>query len=644
MAVIAFMAITYRAYAQNWHETTKVVASDRAETDWFGRAVSISGHFAIVGAYLKDNENADQNFILDEGAAYIYEKDMFGTWNQIQKIVASDKNEFDWFGCSVGISGDYVIVGAYVEDEDITGGNTMDAAGAAYIFEKDGSGNWIEVQKIVASDRFFNDSFGFSVGISNDYAIVGATNNNALGAAYMFERDNQGNWNEVQKITGDIIYAGEFGYSVSIHENHVIIGAPYEREEDDQGMLINWSVGASYIFERNGSGVWNRADKLVAPNREADDHFGNAVSISGDYVIIGSHWEDEDASESDSLFRAGAAYMYERDDSNNWNLAKKIISTDRAEYDEFGFSVSISGDMAAISAPFKNFDDGGSTHFTAGSIYMYKRNDSGNWEEIAKLTASDRNDTDHFGIAVSISGNYVIAGAYYESEDASGENTLIQSGSAYIFSYCSEVENNLTETICKDDSVLLGGQYQFNSGTYYDTLRASTGCDSVVITELTVIVIDTTITLVGTTLTVAEIEASYQWIDCNAEQIIPGETNKSFTFNAEGSYAVEISKNGCIDTSSCHVISVLGITKNDFGTMIKVFPNPTSNYINIGLGKVFNDFDLQVVNMVGDVVMRKHYDQQKHILLNFRDLPSGLYFIQLKSKEKKVFIRVVKNR
>jgi len=644
MAVIAFMAITDGVYAQNWHETTKVVASDRDFYDWFGWSVSISGHTAIVGAYLKDNEDADINFLLDEGAAYIYDKDMHGNWKQTQKIVASDKDENNWFGCSVGISGDYIIVGAYVEDEDASGGNTMMSAGAAYIFQRDSSGQWTEVQKIVASDRDLNDYFGFSAAISGDYAIIGANRDDVLGAAYIFKRDAQGVWIESQKIKGDFIYGSEFGYSLAIDEKYVIVGAPYEREEDDQGMLLQWSVGAAYVFEKDGSEVWNRVNKLTAPNREEYDNFGNAVDISGDYAIVGSHWEDENASESDSLFRSGAAYMYERDESNNWTLAEKIAPSDRTELDEFGFSVGISGSMAAIGAPYKDYDDDGTEHFLVGSTYIFERNNSGSWEEMARLISSDWSDFDNFGIAVGISGNYAISGAYYEMEDASGENSMIQSGSAYVFSYCSTVENNLTKTICNDDSILLGGQYQFNSGTYYDTLRASTGCDSVITTELSIMVIDTTVTLMGTTLTATETEASYQWIDCNTNQIIPGESDISYTFNNEGSYAIKISKNGCIDTSYCHTIRVLGIVENEFETDIKVFPNPTDKYININLGKVFSEFDVQVINLAGNVVLNRHYDQQKIISLNLRELPLGLYFIQIKTMEKQAHIRVVKNR
>ena len=224
------------------------------------------------------------------------------------------------------------------------------------------------------------------------------------------------------------------------------------------------------------------------------------------------------------------------------------------------------------------------------------------------------------------------------------ENTIIQSGSAYLFSYCSTVENNLSETICDGDSILLGGQYQFSSGTYYDTLLASTGCDSVVITDLTVMVIDTTVTLVGATLTAEETDATYQWIDCSTSQIIPGESDKSYTFSSAGSYAVEITSNGCIDTSNCHVINVLGIPENAFGTNISVYPNPANQFVNIDLGRVYNDLDAQIVNVTGNIVLHKHFEKQRNVQLDLGSLSNGLYFIQLRTNKKNAFIRVVKNR
>ena len=128
------------ASAQTWNEAIKAVASDRAAGDEFGDSVSISGDYAIVGAYEEDEDASGGSTQADAGSAYIFERDGLGNWTQAQKLTASDRAAGDFFGWSVSISGDYAIVGAYGEDEDASGANTQNSAGSAYIFERDGTG------------------------------------------------------------------------------------------------------------------------------------------------------------------------------------------------------------------------------------------------------------------------------------------------------------------------------------------------------------------------------------------------------------------------------------------------------------------------------------------------------------------------
>ena len=185
-----------RAATGNWTQAQKLTASDRAAFDYFGHSVSISGDYAIVGAYGESEDASGANYQDAAGSAYIFERDGSGNWTQAQKLTASDRAAFDWFGYFVSISGDYAIVGAYAEDEDASGANTQSLAGFAYIFERDGLGNWTQAQKLTASDRAAGDWFGSSVSISGDYAIVGANREDedasgantqtAAGSAYIF--------------------------------------------------------------------------------------------------------------------------------------------------------------------------------------------------------------------------------------------------------------------------------------------------------------------------------------------------------------------------------------------------------------------------------------------------------------------------
>nr|AIA13839.1 FG-GAP repeat [uncultured bacterium] len=229
----------------NWGEVKKILASDKEERDRFGHSVSINDDTAIVGANSEDagGDNA--------GAAYIFERNQGGAdnWGEVKKLLASDKEPFDVFGESVSISGDTVIVGALFED----GGASE--AGAAYIFARNqgGANNWGEVKKLLASDSEANDEFGWSVAINGDAVIVGAhledEGGSEAGAAYIFTRNQGGadNWGEVKKLLASDIEVGDlFGNSVAISGDTVIVGSPFHDESET-------NAGAAYIFTVSGS-------------------------------------------------------------------------------------------------------------------------------------------------------------------------------------------------------------------------------------------------------------------------------------------------------------------------------------------------------------------------------------------------------
>jgi len=437
--------------AQSWNEVQKIVASDRDTSDQFGRFVSISGNYAIVGAYSEDEDAAGGSPMSDAGSAYMFERDGGGNWNQVQKIVASDRAVGDQFGLSVSISGNYAIVGAWQEDP---GG--ISNAGSAYVFERDGGGNWNEVQKIEASDRAVDDWFGSSVSISDTYAIVGAffedhnaaggSFMDAAGSAYVFERDGGGSWNQVQKIVASDRFAGDFfGNSISISGNYAIVAAA----------LADGFFGSAYVFERDGGGNWNQVQKIFASDRAWNDVFGGTVSISGNYAIVGAYLEDEDPAGGSTLDRAGSAYVFERNGGGTWNQVQKIVASDRAVDDRFGVSVSISDSHAIVGAYWEDHDAaGGSWMDFAGSAYVFERDVSGNWNQVQKIVASDRAADDWFGRSVSISGSYAIVGAYQEDHDVAGGSPMSLAGSAYLFEWGAPVLTPafLADTVCLGDS------------------------------------------------------------------------------------------------------------------------------------------------------------------------------------------------
>jgi hypothetical protein len=478
-------------YAQNWNEVTKVVASDRAYKDEFGYSVHISGTYAIVGARIEDEDEFGLNTLNDAGSAYILERDSNGTWIEVQKIVPSDRDVGQAFGEAVGISGNIAMVGAPGNDLDASGSNYLQNAGAAYVFIRDSAGVWNEMQKVVALDRGFDDVFGSRLAISGDRAIIGAfrededanggsTMSNS-GSAYIFEMDSGGVWNQVQKIVAaDRAIEDTYGWAVDIAGDFAIVGSRGD-DEDTTGMNYMIFSGSAYIYERDSTASWNQSQKITASDREPGARFGFAVNVDENICIVGAIREGAASSVNDSL--AGAAYLYQRDSLGTWIESQKLTASDRTAFDEFGSSVAIEGDWAIVGAVEEDEDNTGSNYQSdAGSAYLFKKDSIGVWNEIQKITASDRQAGDLFGNPVAISGLNIIVGVFQEEHDLNGGNPLDRAGSAYIYSKDCFVSQIFNVTAC-DSYLSQSGNYLWtSSGTYMDTIQGAPGCGNIPIT------------------------------------------------------------------------------------------------------------------------------------------------------------------
>jgi phage gpG-like protein len=336
-------------------------------------------------------------------------------WSQRAKIKASDRQSSDRFGESVAISsdGNYAIVGARYED---TGAAN---AGSAYIFTRSGT-SWSQQAKIQASDRQATDYFSISVAISSDgtTVIVGAfqedTGGSNAGAAYIFTRSGT-SWSQQAKIQASEIQADDrFGQSVSISSDGNY--AIIGANGDDDG--VN-NAGAAYIFTRSGTS-WSQQAKIQASDRQSSDYFGGNVAISGDGAtsIVGVFFKSTGGS------TAGAAYIFTRS-GTSWSQQAKILASDTQAFDRFGQSVSISGDGATVIVGASGEDTAATE---AGAAYIFTRSGT-SWSQQAKIQAPDAETEDRFGASVGISsdGTTVIVGASWEDTGAT------QAGAAYIF-------------------------------------------------------------------------------------------------------------------------------------------------------------------------------------------------------------------
>ncbi len=322
--------------------------------------------------------------------------------NESQKLTALDAEAFDEFGRSVAVDGDVAIVGVSKSDD------AGRFSGSAYVFRNSG-GVWSEEQKLTASDAEDLDEFGFSVDVSGNVVIVGARMENDRGAAYVF-RFNGTTWVEEQKITnGTGGIDDEFGFAVGVDGDTAAIGA----------LLAGVSgTGLVQVFRESGS-VWSLEQELTASDAEFNDNFGNSLSLAGDVLLVGAQ-KDDDACPADPFCDSGAAYIFRRS-GTVWSEEDKLTASDAFDGDSFGFSVGVDGGVAVIGA--RADDDAGSL---SGAAYVF-RESGGVWSEEQKLTATDAVGSDAFGSSVGISGQVVVVGA--TGDDDLGSS----SGSLYVF-------------------------------------------------------------------------------------------------------------------------------------------------------------------------------------------------------------------
>jgi predicted amidohydrolase len=290
------------------------------------------------------------------------------------------------------------------------------------------SGAWsltyLEQAKLLASDKNSADQFGFSVAASSDgnTVIIGAINTDTSpstnsGAAYVFTRSGT-TWSQQQKlVASDYGSSDNFGRSVAISSdgNTVLVGSPL----DDTPFT---NAGSAYVFTRSGS-TWTEQQRLSPSDVGNSDKFGTSVALSsdGDTAIAGSPEEDDSGTLTN-----GAAYVFTRSGST-WTQQQKLLASDKADVDFFGWSVALSsdGNTAAIGAIAVNT----SPYVNNGAAYIFTRSGS-TWTEQQKLTASDAQSDEQLGYSIDLSndGNTVLIGAYLESTSPLSEN-----GAAYVF-------------------------------------------------------------------------------------------------------------------------------------------------------------------------------------------------------------------
>ena len=267
--------------------------------------------------------------------------------------------------------------------------------------------------KIVPEDLAAGDHFGYAVDIDAGTAVASAPNHDELaadaGAVYVYDRSGVF-WNEQAKLFASNGAAGDyFGYAVALDGDTLVVGAPFANPAASES-------GTAYIFVRSGS-VWTEQAILAPSLAAADDHFGSAVSISGDTVIVGAPNRDRGM-----VTDAGAAFVFVRS-GTVWTEEQKIQALDGAPMDFFGTAVAVDANRALIGAVQ---GQGGSGNPDTGAAYLYERTGT-TWALADKFADGDGATGDLYGAGVSVAGDWLSIGA--PNNNAGGTNA----GAAFMF-------------------------------------------------------------------------------------------------------------------------------------------------------------------------------------------------------------------
>jgi hypothetical protein len=378
-------------------QVAKLVASDGQSFDYFGHAVALDGDALVIGAPLKDIQAPSS------GAAYVFERSA-GRWQQTARLVLSNPSNYAYFGWSVAVEGETIVIGARGGD------GIVPDSGAAFVFQRTG-GIWSEIAKLSADDGVGGDYFGESLAISGSTVVVGASRDDGAGtdsgSVYLF-REVNGTWQQIAKLTPNDGERGDaFGRSVAIDSNRVLVGTPYD---DDLGV----DSGACYLFQEQG-GQWHQVVKLTAGDDFPwTDQFGASLAIEGDSIVVGSPYHDFYGSSS------GAVFVFRKQD-DDWVQDVLLRSAAARPQSYFGRSLDIYQGQVVVGETWGNLAGPRS-----GTAILFQESDSG-WRQVGAFADRDPADSDYFGYSVAIGASTVVSGARFDDELG------WKSGSASIF-------------------------------------------------------------------------------------------------------------------------------------------------------------------------------------------------------------------
>lgn len=455
-----FLCSTMTLPGQSWDLMQKLGSSDQEPGDNLGISVAISGSYMIAGAWWEERPGTPEVGLTSAGAAYLYKLQSNGTWVQTQKLESPHREILGYYGFYVAMAGDYAMVGAFNEDHDETV-NAGANAGLVYAYHRNANDVWVLDDSLKIESKGNNEYFGVCIAMTEDYALIGADGydydeaganfmDNA-GAAFLFKRQPNNQWEQVRQfVAHDRAPADQFGRNLDIDKRGLVIGA-FHKDQD----FGTFQTGAAYAFtcgdtDCDLSQVTSASlKKLVAPDQNSFEVFAWDAAISGKWVVCGKSGESDQPGGNNGS-STGAAYFFHWE-NNQWVGKQKVYAPDFSSFAKFGRAIAMDGPVCVIGAGGESEDANGQhTISGAGAAYVYELQSDNKWMPVEKLIGTWRGIGDLLGEdAVDVDGSRVAAGAWLA--DTLNGNEIIDGGAVYVYERDSPI--TATKEVLRPDGV-----------------------------------------------------------------------------------------------------------------------------------------------------------------------------------------------
>lgn len=607
-----------------WAFYQKIAAADRDDNAEFGYDVDIHDEVIVVGARYESYDALGNNFLTRAGAVYVFELNQFGVWAQFQKIVPTDRWENEWFGTSIAVDSSFIAVGCPGDDHLDNFANPVFNGGALFTFRR-GSSSWFQTDKFENPSQDDDDYFGTGVAMSFPRVLCGApdadpVNVNNAGQVYLYAFSGNSFNYAGSYIAPDRAPNDNFGLQVAISDSAFLVGAPF----NDFGLTGAPPVsnaGAAYLFRMMPNGSYNFAQKLVAPDRQTDDRFGQKVALDDSMAVVGSKDNGTDGQGNNPILRAGSAVAYSLDVSGTWSLLGKLTAPIRDSLFYFGSDVAVEGEQILVGSYGDELDENGANPFLrAGAAYFFEN--SCNTAFSIQVTACESYH--------SPTGKLLTASGIYQDtlQNAANCDSIL----SIDLTILPPSATSINPSACESYLSPAGNTYT-SSGLYLDTLQNQFGCDSVISIDLTIQSLQAAAMLNGNTLSANPAGADYQWYECVngvPNLLISGATGQDFSPTSSGDYAVVVDDDICTDTSACLSFTLVGVEIGKAHQM-QLFPNPSTGKVQVNHTGINEAARIEVFNALGTQLAR--FSQQPlPANLDLSHLAKGLYFIQVQTE------------